>query len=631
MVVQSYTVLKVIMGDKLSKYTYKTPKKNENRYVKHPNFLIITVDEERFPTVYENEALKIWRKTFLRAQEFLREHGLEFNHHYVGSTACSPSRTTLYTGQYPSLHGVSQTTGAAKGDFDPDMFWLDPNTVPTMGDYFQAAGYRTFWKGKWHASQSDILIPDTHDSYLTYQSENGVPIPAKENIYLNANRLGDYGFDDWIGPEPFGDNPRNSGASAAIGVSGRDVIYAEEVVQLINELDNEQFDIDNGTDRPWLIMSSFVNPHDIALFGAISRLDPLYKFEIDPSIPDIPRAPTADELLVTKPEAQASYKEVYPEALQPLEDTLFYRQLYYTLQLKVDRDMQSVLRAIKSSSFYNNTIIIFTSDHGDMLGAHGGLFQKWYQPYEETTHVPFVIHNPVMFNKPKSTEIITSHVDILPTLLGLAGLDVEAIQDSLSKSHTEVHPLVGRDLSPFIRGEIESNLLEAPIYFMTDDDFTKGLNQTSVLGVPYESVVQPNSIETIVTTLETGENNTKEIWKYSRYFDNPQFWSTPGCEDEVTSMTCEKTVCPDIECSTCITTTKDRALPDEIEFYNLTKDPLETKNLADPIYTTPESRIVQTVLEKSLEEQCRLKRLYPTSGNVPGRPSCQTCAPEYNI
>ncbi len=105
MVVQSYTVLKVIMGDKLSKYTYKTPKKNENRYVKHPNFLIITVDEERFPTVYENEALKIWRKTFLRAQEFLREHGLEFNHHYVGSTACSPSRTTLYTGQYPSYMG----------------------------------------------------------------------------------------------------------------------------------------------------------------------------------------------------------------------------------------------------------------------------------------------------------------------------------------------------------------------------------------------------------------------------------------------------------------------------------------------------------------------------------------------
>lgn len=617
----------------MSKYTYRPSKKcacKSNKKLNRPNFLIITVDEERYPTVYEDEALKIWRETFLRGQTFLRKNGLEFDNHYIGSTACSPSRTTLYTGQYPSLHGVSQTTGAAKSDFEPDMFWLDPNTVPTIGDYFRAAGYRTFWKGKWHASAADILIPDTQDSYLTYNAENGVPIPENENIYLNANRLGDFGFDDWIGPEPFGDNPRNSGSSAAIGLSGRDIVYAEEVVNLIQELDQEASDADDKQD-PWLIMCSFVNPHDIALFGAFSRIDPLYAFKVDPSVPDVPRAPTADELLITKPVAQASYREVYPLALQPLEDTLFYRRLYYSLQLRADRDMQKVLRAITQSSFYRDTIIVFTSDHGDLLGAHGGLFQKWYQAYEETTHVPFIVHNPILFNQSKSSDIITNHVDILPTLLGLAGIDATTIQDELKESHTEVHPLVGKDLSPFILGELESEFLDSPVYFMTDDDFTKGLDQTSLLGVPYNPVVQPNSIETIITKLETGENNAKEIWKYSRYFDNPQFWSTPGCEDQETEMTDGTEVCDNIECSTCITRTKNRPLQDEIEFYNLTKDPLETKNLADPIFSTPESRIVQTVLEKALEEQCRLKRLYPTSGNVPGRPSCSTCAPEYKV
>ncbi|GAA0180109.1 sulfatase-like hydrolase/transferase [Clostridium sediminicola] len=594
-----------------------------------PNFLIILIDQDRFPTVYENDEIKLWRKTFLKAQEMLKNNGLEFNNHYAGSTACSPSRGTLYTGQYPSLHGVSQTTGAAKSDFEPDMFWLDPNTVPTIGDYFRVAGYRTFWKGKWHASQADILIPDTQDSFISFDPNTGVPVAESENIYLKSNRLKPFGFNGWIGPEPFDGNPRNSGSSAAVGLSGRDIVYTDEVIKLINKLDKDDGSSNNS--QPWMITCSFVNPHDIALFGAITRIDPLYNFEVDPSVPKIPRAPTADESLLTKPLAQRSYREVYPKALQPLEDTLFYRQLYYSLQLKVDRNMQKVIRTLKNSSFYNNTIVVFTSDHGELLGAHGGLYQKWYQAYEETIHVPFIIHNPVLFNKRASTEILTSHVDILPTILGLAGLNVKAIQKDLSNSHTEVHPLVGKDISPFIKGEIQNTFFDEPIYFMTDDDFTRGLNQTSVLGVPYNSVVEPNNIETVITKLQTGENNEKEIWKYSRYFDNPQFWSNPGCEDEVVMKSNCISVTPKITCSTCITTTKTRPVPCEIEFYNLTKDPLETKNLADPIFSTPESKVIEIVLAKALEEQCQLKRLYPTNGNVPGKPSCQTCTPDYKV
>ncbi|MCI0732682.1 MAG: sulfatase-like hydrolase/transferase, partial [Methylococcaceae bacterium] len=74
------------------------------------------------------------------------------------SVACCPGRASIYTGQYPSLHGVTQTTGAAKDAFDPDVFWLDTNSVPTFGDYFRTAGYRTFWRGKWHASDADMLF-----------------------------------------------------------------------------------------------------------------------------------------------------------------------------------------------------------------------------------------------------------------------------------------------------------------------------------------------------------------------------------------------------------------------------------------------------------------------------------------
>ncbi|WP_249669731.1 sulfatase-like hydrolase/transferase [Polycladospora coralii] len=111
--------------------------------MKRPNFLILMVDKERFSTAYETAALQDWRKQNLSTRQFLQDNGFSFQHHYTNSTACSPSRATLYTGQYPSLHGVTQTSGVAKYTYNPDIFWLDPNSVPTMGDYFRTAGYQT--------------------------------------------------------------------------------------------------------------------------------------------------------------------------------------------------------------------------------------------------------------------------------------------------------------------------------------------------------------------------------------------------------------------------------------------------------------------------------------------------------
>ena len=108
---------------------------------------------------YESAELQDFRARYLTAEESLREDGLEFANHYVMSAACVPSRSSIFTGQYPSLHGVSQTTGAAKSSFEKDMYWLDPDTVPTMGDYFEAGGYDTYYKGKWHVSEADIMIP----------------------------------------------------------------------------------------------------------------------------------------------------------------------------------------------------------------------------------------------------------------------------------------------------------------------------------------------------------------------------------------------------------------------------------------------------------------------------------------
>lgn len=561
-----------------------------------PNILFITVDQDRFPPVYESKALQKWRRDNLLAQQLLMQNGITFLNHYVGSTACAPSRTTFYTGQYPSLHGVTQTPGAAKGSYDADQFWLDANTVPTAGDYFRAAGYDTFWKGKWHASEEDIVIPGTKDALPSYNTVTGIPDKKNERIYKEGNRLDAFGFSDWIGPDPHGTDPRNSGSSAGTGTSGRDEVYAAETVELINQLDKNKRCCQTA---PWYIQCSFVNPHDIALYGIFSALMPSFSFETDPTLPFIPFAPTTFEILASKPSVQDSYRHTYPRALQPINNNNFYRQLYFSLQKKVDDEMMKVLKALNDSSFSDNTIIVFTSDHGEQLGAHGGLYQKWYNMYEESIHVPFVISTPTFHNKPTQIETLTSHVDILPTLLGLAGIDATKIQQKLKRNHTEVRPLVGRNLTPLINGNHNFPRADEPLYFMTEDNVFKGLNQTNLItGNPYEAVAQPSSIEAIIVELKTGQHHHQEIWKFARYFDNPQFWSNPNVSDitYVDNDGCTEEI------------VKTEPVPDQYELYNLTQDPLETNNLAAPDKNTED---IQQIPKNLLEEQRNQKRLTP--------------------
>ena len=187
-----------------------------------PNFLFLMVDEERYPPVYESPAEAAWRRQNLVVQECLRDHRVEFQRHYAGSAACAPSRTTLFTGQYPSLHGVSQTDGAAKSAFD-----------------------------------ADIAVPGTQDQFPSYISVTGIPDAQATRLYLAANRLNGYAFEGWVGPEPHGSSPRNSGSSAAVGLSGRDVVYADEAVRLLEQLGSETVE---ETREPWLLVCSLVNP-----------------------------------------------------------------------------------------------------------------------------------------------------------------------------------------------------------------------------------------------------------------------------------------------------------------------------------------------------------------------------------
>ena len=86
-----------------------------------PDIVIILTDEERAVPPYESEPLRRWRDSTLTGRRWFDDHGVRFERHYTGSLACVPSRPTLFTGQYPDVHGVTQTDGLGKMADDSRM------------------------------------------------------------------------------------------------------------------------------------------------------------------------------------------------------------------------------------------------------------------------------------------------------------------------------------------------------------------------------------------------------------------------------------------------------------------------------------------------------------------------------
>jgi choline-sulfatase len=325
--------------------------------------------------------------------------------------------------------------------------------------------------------------------------------------------------------------------------------------------------------------------------------------------------------LATKPKAQKSLRDTYHVWMNPVLAGDQFMRFYYQVHKDADEQMMKVFNALQKSRYKDNTIVVFTSDHGELLLAHGGMKQKMYQAYDETTRVPLMIWYPAWFKGPRTIDALTSHADFLPTLLGLAGIEPEPIRQKLATNHSDALPLVGRDLSSIILGGASPSKVNDPVYYMTEDDPTRGLHMKRKMGVGYYPIVQPAHVETVIARLDDGH-----LWKYSRYFDNPQYWSEPGTPGDakkpardVLRVERQKDPAPEVyrqpETIPCELTVKGTPVPDEFEMYDLDDDPTELKNLyGNAKYSTRQSQ-----LAKLLKEQRTLKRLSPISGKVPGQ------------
>jgi arylsulfatase A-like enzyme len=544
-----------------------------------PNILVIMTDEERYPPPYEGESMARFRREQLGARQSMRDGGLEFHRHYAGSTACLPSRTTLFTGQYPSLHGGANTDGMAKKANDPDMQWLDPNSVPTLGDWFRAGGYETHYRGKWHISHADLTIPGSHEGLMA-SDETGAPIPEAVAAYKGADRLDPYGFSGWIGREPHG------AAKADCGVV-RDGVFAEQVIELFGELAGAR------RDGPWLAVASFVNPHDIAFngFGWEAMLG--YPPVDDDTLPTIPEAPSQADSFAGRPACQEAFVKAWPAMLyeQPTDES--YRRLYYYLHKLVDRAIGRILESLEQSGMADDTVVVFTSDHGDLVGAHGGLMQKWYNAYDEAIRVPLLVRGPGIATTPEGVHTPTSHVDLLPTLLGLAGIDVERAAAIVAVEHDETQTLPGRDLSPLLRGSVTPASLAEPLYFMTEDDVARGLSRLGLVsGQEYEPVPYPSHVESVITSRPTGSGDDAAgtaVWKLNHYYERLDEF------DQAHGLPANPFAAPPAEPAW--------------ELHNLTADPEERHNLAADADAAAVLRDLQGVLDEQREAKRRLPQL----------------------
>ncbi len=543
-----------------------------------PNILLITCDQYRFPRFsYGPEAgfaeplkriLGFQREEgdnpyakFFPGLLALRRNAVLLRNHTIASSACTPSRTVIYTGQYGTKTGVTQTDGLFKSGDSYNFPWLAADGIPTLGTWMREAGYTTHYFGKWHVSN-----PPEHS-------------------------LDRYGFDDWEEsyPEPHGAAINNLGVYRDVGFTDQACTFLKRRALGLpyNRVQAREQAVDpyaGGPDPakapPWFAVASFTNPHDIATYPAVigqalptpdgsgtqSIFGPLtipLEGQTTPpptagtaQVPLNPQGfpqdcaqlpPTWDESLADKPTCQHDYaykvslalnaktgfnvvygarqaleakaprladrpgheeealeaaarvslKGVIPFQLSddPAGNSLGFLQLYGWLHAVVDTHIAALLATLEETGQADNTIVVFLSDHGEYGAAHGMMIEKWHTAYQEALHVPVVVRFPILNPAdagdpgpaaagalgfaPRQVDALTSHVDILPTILGLAGVGAEERETIARRMGRQrpVPPLPGVDLTGLLLGEtdvvIEPDGRERQgVLFITDDEIT---------------------------------------------------------------------------------------------------------------------------------------------------------------
>lgn len=372
-----------------------------------PNLLFIWTDEQRADTLAVNG-----NRTFhIPALNRLAAESVSFSRCYDTQPVCTPARGSVMTGLWPHTAGTTTNNVAL------------PATTPTMPELLADSSYRTGYMGKWHLGD---------EIFAQHGFETWVSIEDAYNKYYSAsrdkNKRSDYQqFLVQLGYKPK-DNDQFSRS-----IVGKVPIDHTKPGFLASEASNF---ISKHRQEPWMLYVNFLEPH----MPFTGPYNDLHTAEEAPLPKNYPHQPMERE-----PEVYQRAREKFREDgfeghdLSTRQGWEEINRNYAGLCTLVDHAVNRILWALESSGQAGNTIVVFTSDHGDMMGSHSLLTKNVM--YEEAVRIPLLVRVPFQAQKPHRIELPVSHIDLVPTLLDLMGRKAP-------------ESLPGQSLVPLLRGGV---------------------------------------------------------------------------------------------------------------------------------------------------------------------------------
>lgn len=378
---------------------------------KQPNFVIVMADQLTAP------AVGAYGNTVVQTPHIdrLAKEGVLFENAYCNSPLCAPSRFSMMSGQLPSHIGAYDNAS----EF--------PARIPTFAHYLRDMGYQTCLSGKMHFIGPDQL--------------HGFEDRLTTDIYP-----ADFGWTpDWEAENQRVDwwcHNLSSVTQAGIAETTNQLEFDDEVG---NQAIKKIYELARGNDdRPFLLMASFTHPHDP--YAARKAYWDRYDHEaID--LPNVPAMAYTD----LDPHSQRVHDLcAMGEKKITQTDIRNARHAYYANTSYIDDWLGKIVTTLNDVGLRKNTIVMFISDHGDMLGERG----LWYKMvfFEGATRVPMIVSAPERLDASRITNNV-SLMDLLPTLVDLAGPSDHQVEFA--------DRVDGRSLVPLLEGNASNDSDEA--------------------------------------------------------------------------------------------------------------------------------------------------------------------------
>jgi len=331
----------------------------------------------------------------------LAKSGVKFNRAHTPNPVCSPARASIMTGLLPHNHGVTTVTHCVDED---------QSNLRTEKEHWaqvvQSEGYKTAYFGKWHVERTDKLENFGWDEYSTDKSEDyrKINISHRNSIDLNE-------------PNLFIDHPPGYKQTPFYGISEKGT-EGRPLKNVVRKAKNYLSNV--SKEDPWACFISVIEPHDP--FISSKKFYDMYD-DIDIKLPK-----SFEDDLSDKPNIYKRGKKVFENMTK--EDHIESIRNYYAMVTEIDYEYGKIIDLLKEKGELENTIIIFTSDHGEALASHG-IYAKNLCAFEEIYRIPMIISGPSI-KENKISEDLVSSMDLCPTILDI--LECKSIDNIDGKS-----------------------------------------------------------------------------------------------------------------------------------------------------------------------------------------------------